>query len=787
MPEEYTVKWQSIVSQLESSFKIPIPRWLGFRSFLDISLHCFTDASEKALGVVIYLVQKNTSRFYTSKSKICPIKSAHFTIPRKELTSISLGARYIKFVFNAISKYFTPKSIHLWSDSTTALIWCLSKVPHKELYVRSRVDDLAKKVQDYNIVMHHVISESNPADLLTKDTGKDINDPLWTNGPKILQNPEQWNPFNVTRNRIDTVPIFCGFVPSSQYKDLPDPDKFEKLIDLHRHTAKSQFQIQEDQIDVNLVKAENLWIKKVQYNHYPNVIKFLNQMGNKKLRGVEGKQTIRKLKLDPPQLCLNLHLFLDNESIIRVNTSVSNCPNLSTDQINPILLPPVDPYSKLIIRDCHVKAGHMGLYYTNSLLRNKYWITKPTTVIKEIIKMCQVCCIQRGQRYHVADSPPLPTFRFDVKHPWYTTAVDMTGNMVTRERGSDKDEKVYLLIFVCLSTGSGHVEMVQDATSESFAEGIERFMHRRGVPKLFISDQGSNFKGYNTELKKYSDQMTCMNSFKDNGIKWKWTPISGPHFNGYCERHLGLIKTIIKKSIGNKILSKSQLNTVATYAESIFNERPLQVLAGSDPDFIPVTPNVLVYGRSLRQFSHDLVEIDWNDPNFKLNNKDLSVMAKKLRSTLARVRKLWIQDYCNFLSTKDTIRQKMSPHNKSLILPQVGHYVLIKDDSSNDLRIGKITKINPSEDLEVRSVQVKTKFSEGVFPVCKLRYLEGYKGDNTLEGNPDNDNPSSTPGGKRPARKAKTDANRKLISDNNTKLVCLFLSNSAQERYFLGF
>ena len=401
--------------------------------------------------------------------------------------------------------------------------------------------------------------------------------------------------------------------------------------------------------------------------------------------------------------------------------------------------------------------------------------------------MCQVCCIQRGQRYHVADSPPLPTFRFDVKHPWYTTAVDMTGNMVTRERGSDKDEKVYLLIFVCLSTGSGHVEMVQDATSESFAEGIERFMHRRGVPKLFISDQGSNFKGYNTELKKYSDQMTCMNSFKDNGIKWKWTPISGPHFNGYCERHLGLIKTIIKKSIGNKILSKSQLNTVATYAESIFNERPLQVLAGSDPDFIPVTPNVLVYGRSLRQFSHDLVEIDWNDPDFKLNNKDLSVMAKKLRSTLARVRKLWIQDYCNFLSTKDTIRQKMSPHNKSLILPQVGHYVLIKDDSSNDLRIGKITKINPSEDLEVRSVQVKTKFSEGVFPVCKLRYLEDYKGDNTLEGNPDNDNPSSTPGGKRPARKAKTDANRKLISDNNTKLVCLFLSNSAQERYFLGF
>ena len=50
LPMDYGTKWQEIVSQLESAFRVPIPRWLGYRSLQDISLHCFTDASDKALG-----------------------------------------------------------------------------------------------------------------------------------------------------------------------------------------------------------------------------------------------------------------------------------------------------------------------------------------------------------------------------------------------------------------------------------------------------------------------------------------------------------------------------------------------------------------------------------------------------------------------------------------------------------------------------------------------------------------------------------------------------------------
>ena len=77
----------------------------------------------------------------------------------------------------------------------------------------------------------------------------------------------------------------------------------------------------------------------------------------------------------------------------------------------------------------------------------------------------------------------------------------MTGHMLTREYGSEDINKVYFIVFVCMSTGAGHIEMIPDASSDSFSNAFKRFTARRGVPKRLISDQGSNFKGFNKELK----------------------------------------------------------------------------------------------------------------------------------------------------------------------------------------------------------------------------------------------------------------------------------------------
>ena len=125
--------------------------------------------------------------------------------------------------------------------------------------------------------------------------------------------------------------------------------------------------------------------------------------------------------------------------------------------------------------------------------------------------------------------------------------------------------------------------------------------------------------------------------------------------------------------------------------------------------------------------SHDMMDINLNDPDFKLNNKNLNIMALKLRDTLASIRKYWKNYYFQFLTIKDSLRNKSCINSKSLIMPKINHFVLIKDNV--DLRIGKIIELLPSSDGEIRQVMVRTPHTTSVFPVFKLRYLEGYMDD----------------------------------------------------------
>ena len=159
--------------------------------------------------------------------------------------------------------------------------------------------------------------------------------------------------------------------------------------------------------------------------------------------------------------------------------------------------------------------------------------------------------------------------------------------------------------------------MAPDASSESFANAFTRFISRRGVPSMLISDHGSNFKGYEKELKALAHDSFLENFMFQKGIVWKWTPIGSPHFNGYVERAIGIIKSVIRKSLKNKHLIMDQANTVMCYAESVYNERPLCVMDGDNVDLVPITPNSLIFGRDLQHFTHDISDIDLSDPEFK--------------------------------------------------------------------------------------------------------------------------------------------------------------------------
>ena len=145
----------------------------------------------------------------------------------------------------------------------------------------------------------------------------------------------------------------------------------------------------------------------------------------------------------------------------------------------------------------------------------------------------------------------------------------MTGHYTVKSQYSEAQSKVYLFIFVCMSTTSGHLEVVSSVSSLSFSEALEWFINRCRTLLYFY--HGNNFKDYISELKILFDIVITANLWKDLGIAWRWMPISTPHMNALVERYLSILKTIVKETMGNKVLHLSQMTDMKICIDQYYN------------------------------------------------------------------------------------------------------------------------------------------------------------------------------------------------------------------------
>ncbi|XP_062534779.1 uncharacterized protein LOC134203957 [Armigeres subalbatus] len=74
---------------------------------------------------------------------------------------------------------------------------------------------------------------------------------------------------------------------------------------------------------------------------------------------------------------------------------------------------------------------------------------------------------------------------------------------------------------------------------------LRNFISRRGRPRTFHSDRGTNFVGANREIKAAEitvDHEEMMKEFVDSETSWHFHPPSSPHIGGSWERLIGCVK-----------------------------------------------------------------------------------------------------------------------------------------------------------------------------------------------------------------------------------------------------
>jgi hypothetical protein len=260
----------------------------------------------------------------------------------------------------------------------------------------------------------------------------------------------------------------------------------------------------------------------------------------------------------------------------------------------PILLPAKHPLTRLIVTDAHGEIQHSGTSATITFVRQRFWIPTISQCVKTIIRNCITCKKVQGKPFSAPDPPPLMKYRVHDSTPFFVAGVDYTGAVYVKD-SSGTECKVYICLFTCASTRAVHLEVVPDLTADSFMQAFRRFVSRKSLPYLMVSDNGTTFVAAANLLQQLS--LTVHDDLLNKGTRWAFIPKRAPWFGGFWERLIGLTKTTLKKILGRSYITDGMLQTIIVEIEATLNDRPLTYVSSEFELEDVVTPAHLLYGR----------------------------------------------------------------------------------------------------------------------------------------------------------------------------------------------
>ena len=317
---------------------------------------------------------------------------------------------------------------------------------------------------------------------------------------------------------------------------------------------------------------------------------------------------------------LQLNPFLDGDRIIRVGGRLQNS-RFNYQIKHPILLPKSNPVTKLLIEHHHTLTHHGGIQTTLYSLRQQYWLIDGRNQVRHVIRSCVRCTrINPPAVNYVMGS--LPKVRTLETRPFTNTGIDYCGPFYIKEKKmrNRNKVKVYVAVFICLSTKAIHLEVVSDLTTEGFLAALKRFISRRGLCSTIFSDNATNFVGANRELQDIKQLLTSeehnqkvFRYLSNKGITWHFSPPSSPHFGGIWEAAVKSFKHHLKRVVGLTLFTYEQFSTLVTEIEAILNSRPLTPLSSDPQDLLALTPAHFLIGDSLTSLpEHNLSTVPSN-------------------------------------------------------------------------------------------------------------------------------------------------------------------------------
>jgi len=252
--------------------------------------------------------------------------------------------------------------------------------------------------------------------------------------------------------------------------------------------------------------------------------------------------------------------------------------------------------------------------------------------------------------------------------------------------------------------------VADDGTTQGFLAAFDRFSARRGLPSTVYSDNGTNFKGAERELRDLHRRVLrdpdLQNRFASEEIAWQFIPPAAPQFGGLWEAGVKSVKFHLRRIMGKFTPSFEEFSTLLCKIECCLNSRPIAPLFEDSDSFDALTPGHFLVGSNLKSVPQpNLLDI----AETRLSRWQ---MVQRLHE---RFWKVWSSDYLNSLQQ----RRKWRVPQPNL---QVGDLVLLCNPNLPPTKwdLGRILATYAGTDGLVRVVTIRTAYSTLKRPITQL-------------------------------------------------------------------
>ncbi|XP_038069094.1 uncharacterized protein LOC119738319 [Patiria miniata] len=730
LDDEIRSRWECWRGSLPRLEELKIPRCYQpdtFGNVVSRELHHFSDASTVGYAQCTYLRQTDDqNRVHCSlvmgKSRVTPLKLT--TIPRLELTAAVVSVR----VGSLLARELDIDARHFyWTDSKIVLGYINNETRRFHVFVANRAQQIRNHSDPSQ--WRHVASEENPADEGSRGiTPSELATSKWLKGPAFLWEenlPMEQNPGyqliegdpEVRAVQVMATQSTLPAIDLTRFSDWRQAKRviatcidFKKRLQ-NRHERISPEVTQNDGQQMaaipdkerltvqDIQHAEIQILKLTQKEAFPRELHALSDLDvndsdidrhTARKRNRTLKKTSSLFRLDP---------FIDEDGVMRVGGRIQKAET-SFGFKHPAILPRKHCVTEMIVRYFHQQVAHQGRGMTTQAVRsNGFWIIGCSSAVASLIHRC-VKCRRLYSKPGEQKMANLPEDRLQPAPPFTYCGVDYFGPWTVKE--GRREVKRYGVLFTCMASRAIHIEVANSLTTDAFINALRRFTAVRGSVRLLRSDQGTNFVGAESELKRALeeiDQTKVQHFLEGKGCDYPTTKMNAPsasHAGGVWERQIRSVRRVLNALVDQHgtQLDDESLRTLMCECAAIVNGRPLSVDNLNDPKSPePLTPNHLLTLKS---------SVILPPPG---TFQCVDVYSKKRwRRVQHLVNEFWARWKKEYLHTLQ-VRQKWTKEKPEV---KVGDVVIIMDDNlpRNQWQLGRVTEVFPSTDGHVRRAKL---------------------------------------------------------------------------------